>query len=103
MYKITIDETHAGYIEKPTFIYLNSKNGCFNICDEQAATGIVFNGEPYDLTGTAGCGVGKAAIAQEIDAADVLAAQRVELEQTITDLQLDNLELQVRVAELEGK
>lgn len=32
----------------------------------------------------------------------VLAAQRVGLEQTITDLQLENIELQQRVTALEG-
>lgn len=34
-----------------------------------------------------------------IDMADVLEAQRVGLEQTITDLQLENIELQQRVTE----
>ena len=37
-----------------------------------------------------------------IDMDDVLEKQRVGLEQTITDLQLDNIELQQRVTALGG-
>ena len=42
------------------------------------------------------------AVVAHIDMDDVLEKQRVGLEQTITDLQLENIELQQRVTALEG-
>lgn len=102
MYDIIINGNHAAYAENMAFIKLNRRNGSYNLCDEAEASGIVYDGKRYDLTGKNEVDGEGTAIVAHVDAADVLAAQRIEMEQTITDLQLDNIELQQRIAALEG-
>ena len=102
MYDIIINGTHAGYAENLAFIKMNRRNGSYNLCDEAEATGIVYDGKRYNLTDTNEVDGEGTATVVHVDIADVLEAQRVELEQTITDLQLDNIELQQRVTALEG-
>ena len=102
MYDIIINGTHAGYAENLAFIKLNRRNGAYNLCDEAEATGIVYDGRRYNLTDANEVDSDDRAVVAHVDVTDVLAAQRVEIEQTITDLQLENIELQQRVTALEG-
>ena len=102
MYDIIIDNAHVAYAENLAFIKLNRRNGSYNLCDEAEATGIVYDGKRYNLTDTNEVDGEGTAVVAHVDIADVLAAQRVGLEQTITDLQLDNIELQQRIMALEG-
>ena len=81
---------------------MNRRNGSYNLCDETEATGIVYDGKRYNLTDTNEVDGEGTAVVAHVDIADVLEKQRVGLEQTITDLQLDNIELQQRVTALEG-
>lgn len=102
MYDIIINNAHVAYAENPAFIKLNRRNGSYNLCDEAEATGIVYDGKRYNLTDANEVDSEGVATVVHIDMDDVLEKQRVELEQTITDLQLDNIELQQRVTALEG-
>ena len=102
MYVIIINNAHVAYAENLAFIKLNRRNGSYNLCDEAEATGIVYDGKRYNLTDTNEVDGGGTAVVAHVDVADVLAAQRVGLEQTTTDLQLENIELQQRVTALEG-
>ena len=102
MYDIIINNAHVAYAENLAFIKLNRRNGSYNLCDEAEATGIVYDGKRYNLTDTNEVDGGGTAVVAHIDMDDVLEKQRVGLEQTITDLQLDNIELQQRVTALGG-
>ena len=102
MYDIIINNAHVAYAENLAFIKLNRRNGSYNLCDEAESTGIVYDGKRYNLTDTNEVDGGGTAVVAHVDVADVLAAQRVGLEQTTTDLQLENIELQQRVTALEG-
>ena len=102
MYDIIINNAHVAYAENLAFIKLNRRNGSYNLCDEAEATGIVYDGKRYNLTDANEVDGEGVATVSHIDMDDVLEAQRVELEQTITDLQLDNIELQQRITALEG-
>ena len=102
MYDIIINNAHVAYAENLAFIKLNRRNGSYNLCDEAEATGIVYDGKRYNLTDKNEIDGDGMAVVANVDIADVLEAQRVGLEQTITDLQLDNIELQQRVTALEG-
>lgn len=102
MYDIIINNAHVAYAENLAFIKLNRRNGAYNLCDEAEATGIVYDGKRYNLTDTNDVDGDGMAVVAHVDIADVLEKQRVGLEQTITDLQLDNIELQQRVTALEG-
>ena len=102
MYDIIINNAHVAYTENLAFIKLNRRNGSYNLCDEAEATGIVYDGRRYNLTDANEVDGEGVAIVTHIDMTDVLEKQRVGLEQTITDLQLDNIELQQRVTALEG-
>ena len=102
MYDIIINNAHVAYAENLAFIKLNRRNGSYNLCNEAEATGIVYDGKRYNLTDTNEVDGDGMAVVSQVDIADVLEAQRVGLEQTITDLQLDNIELQQRVTALEG-
>ena len=102
MYDIIINNAHVAYAENLAFIKLNRCNGSYNLCDETEATGIVYDGKRYNLTDTNEVDGEGTAVVAHVDIADVLEKQRVGLEQTITDLQLDNIELQQRVTALEG-
>ena len=49
MVKVTkTDGTELGYTDEPIYIKL-AKNGCYVICEESKATGIVFDGVPYHM------------------------------------------------------
>lgn len=102
MYDIIINNAHVAYAENLAFIKLNRRNGSYNLCDEAEATGIVYDGKRYNLTDENKVDSDGMAVIAHVDIADVLEKQRVGLEQTITDLQLDNIELQQRVTALEG-
>ena len=102
MYDIIINNAHVAYAENLAFIKLNSRNGSYNLCDKAEATGIVYDGKRYNLTDTNEVDGEGTAVVAHVDIADVLEKQRVGLEQTITDLQLDNIEHQQRVTALEG-
>ena len=102
MYNIIINGDHAAYAENVAFIKLNAGNGAYNLCDETEATGIVYDGQRYNINGYDEVdGVGDAVVGH-VGAGEVMASQRIEMEQTITDLQLENIELQQRIAALEG-
>ena len=102
MYDIIINNAHVAYAENLAFIKLNRRNGSYNLYDEAEATGIVYDGKRYNLTDTNEVDGGGTAVVAHIDMDDVLEKQRVGLEQTTTDLQLENIELQQRVTALEG-
>lgn len=52
MYKLMKDGVCLGRAEIPTYVKL-AGNGCFNLCTEPEAAGIVYNGSVYHLLGRA--------------------------------------------------
>lgn len=100
MYQIITDGSTLGYVDAPAYIFLNPKNGCYNHCPKEQATGLVFGGVVYNLEGTAGLGKEKEAMAVNVDGGVVVADQRVSVEQTITDLMIENVELHQEIEEL---
>lgn len=50
MYKLTFDNGDTFYTDSLTYVK-KSKNGCFVICDEYSANGIVFMDTPYHVYG----------------------------------------------------
>ena len=68
MYKITKakDDTLLGITEKLNYIK-RAENGCFVICPELDASGIVFKGNPYHLLGK-----------PELEGCDTVAADPVD-------------------------
>lgn len=103
MYKIFSDNSLLGYVENPTYIYLNPNNGCYNATTKDKATGIVFNGEVYNLEGTSGLDKPNTALIVEVDSGEVVVTQRTSVEQTITDLMIENIYLQQEIDELKSK
>ena len=53
MYKIIKDGANIGLTEKLNYI-MQAENGCYILCPEQNASGIVFEGTPYHLLGRDG-------------------------------------------------
>lgn len=50
MFRIIKDEASLGLTEKLNYI-MQAENGCYVLCPEQNASGIVFEGTPYHLLG----------------------------------------------------
>ena len=50
MFRIIKDGASLGLTEKLNYI-MQAENGCYVLCPEQNASGIVFEGTPYHLLG----------------------------------------------------
>ncbi len=77
MYKIIKDGATLGMTETPNYIKLHG-NGCYILCPEDEAQGIVHAGTAYHLLGRPGMGDAETVMLDEVDAgaelADVQAA-----------------------------
>lgn len=100
MYQIIVNNEIIGCVEHPTFIRINPKNGCFNSCDRKDAVGIVYCGKNYNLFNTDGIGETETAYVREVDSADVVEADRIAVEQSMTDMYLDMVEMGQQVTDL---
>ena len=54
MYKIIKDGTLLALCDEPRYIKVNPESGAYIQTDEEHASGIAFNGEPYKLIGRDG-------------------------------------------------
>lgn len=76
MYRIKKGEAVIGMTEAPTYIK-QVENGCYNLCPEPQASGIVFSGVNYHLLGRDGMEDLETVMLEEIDAgAEIQAAQQ---------------------------
>ncbi|MDE7243137.1 MAG: hypothetical protein K2O18_04055 [Oscillospiraceae bacterium] len=76
MYRITKGGAAVGMTETPTYIK-QAENGCYNLCPEPQASGIVFAGNPYHLLGRDGMEDLETVMLEEIDAgAEIQAAKQ---------------------------
>ncbi len=75
MYKVTRDGVCLGMTEAPNYIK-QVDNGCFNLCPEPEASGIVFVGTAYHLLGREGMEDVETVMLEETDAgAEIQAAK----------------------------
>lgn len=88
MYKIIKDGDTLGMTEAPNYIK-QTENGCFALCPEPEAQGIVHNGTPYHLLGR-----------NAMDGVDTVTMEETDAGAQILDMQgaIDNLV----IASLEG-
>lgn len=91
MFKITRDGESLGMTEAPNYIK-QTENGCYNLCPEPEASGIVFEGTPYRLLGREApeeMGELDAVMLEEMDAGPLVAAAH-ELASDIDGLTVDH-------------
>ena len=79
MYRIIKDGVSIGMTEAPNYIK-KAANGCFNLCPEPEASGIVFEGNPYHLLGRDGMDELETVALQEVDSGLEMMAQNESLE-----------------------
>ena len=87
MYKIIKDGEAMGMTEAPNYIK-QAENGCFAICQEAEAQGIVHNGTPYHLLGREAMDGVETVTVEETDA----GAQIMDMQGTIDELVIVSLE-----------
>jgi hypothetical protein len=96
MYRIIKDGESIGLTESPTYIK-QAENGCYVLCPEHDASGIVFEGTVYRLIGRDGMEDLPPIMAQAMDGGSELSAARADIE----DADAMNVDQEYRLTLLE--
>lgn len=96
MYQITKDGAALALTEAPNFVRLQ-KNGCFALCEEQDAQGIVHNGTVFHLLGREALEGAETVMLEEIDAGVFMATTS----QAVSDADAMNVDQEYRLTLLE--
>lgn len=87
MYKITKDGATVALTEKPNYVRLQ-ENGCFALCEEPEAQGVVHNGTVFHLLGREEMSGQETVMLEQIDA----GAQIGDMQNAVDDLVIAVLE-----------
>ena len=99
---VTTTGVDLGLTEQVNYININSRNRCFNHCDEKSAIGIAFRGKPYNLYGHSEIPDTGTVVICKVDSGAELSAIRgnnIDLAQHLADLD----EAMIEIYEMRGK